>query len=145
MTSGIIERASFEATKARVKTSGQLEPEYSLLKPYEEFPKKIEGSTVWKADDYRESPEKWTHVWSTGEVKEIETATNQFLDAGYELTDITKVRASEARALMFSKLGFATNQLIIIKLSGTFPSSETREFPRICPPRSPQWQRLHSF
>lgn len=80
------------SARARVKTSGQLEPEYSLLGSYEEFPERIEGPTVWKADDYRDNPEKWTHAWSEEEVGEIETATDKFLDAGYELTDITRVK-----------------------------------------------------
>lgn len=97
------ELGSSGATRVRVKTSGQLEPEYSLLGSYEEFPKRIEGSTVWKAEDYRENPEKWTHAWSNEEVEEIETAADVFLSAGYDLTDITKVRP----ACHLSKLGLA--------------------------------------
>lgn len=84
--------ASFHATKQKPKTSGQLEPEFSLLGAYEEFPKRIEGPTVWKAEDYRDNPERWTHVWSDEEVEEIEIATDRFLSEGYKLTDITKVR-----------------------------------------------------
>lgn len=86
-----------------MKTSGQLEPEYSLLGSYEDFPKRIEGLTVWKAEDYRENPEKWTHVWNNEEVEEIEAATDGFLNAGYNLTDITKVRP----ACHLNRLGLA--------------------------------------
>lgn len=105
MASSIIAKDELVSSGVRVKTSGQLEPEYSLLGSYEEFPKRIEGSTVWKAEDYRENPEKWTHVWNNEEVEEIETATDGFLNAGYELTDITKVRPT----CHLSRLGFAIN------------------------------------
>lgn len=78
-------------TESRIRTSGQLEPEYALLGPYEAFPKRISGPTAWEAADYRGRPETWTRVWSDDEVREIEIAADGFLDAGYELTDVTKV------------------------------------------------------
>ncbi|KAL0632026.1 hypothetical protein Q9L58_009115 [Maublancomyces gigas] len=90
MAPSIIAKDGLVSSGVRVKTSGQLEPEYSLLGSYEDFPKRIEGLTVWKAEDYRENPEKWTHVWNNEEVEEIEAATDGFLNAGYNLTDITK-------------------------------------------------------
>lgn len=93
------------STRVRVKASGQIEPEYALLGSYEEFPKRIEGPTVWEADDYRDNPERWTHAWSDEEVEEIEAATNKFLDAGYELTDITKVRFPKYQRCPLSGLG----------------------------------------
>lgn len=90
----------FGVTKGgKLKTSGQLEPEFSLLGLYEQFPKRIEGPTVWKAEDYRDHPERWTHVWSSEEVEEIELAADQFLSGGYELTEITKVRLLKASTL----------------------------------------------
>lgn len=41
-----------------LKTSGQHNPDYSLLRPYQQFPQEITGSTVWRADDYRNNPER---------------------------------------------------------------------------------------
>lgn len=106
--------------KAKAKTSGQLEPEYSLLAPYKEFPNKIDGPTVWKAEDYRDNPERWTHQWSNEELEEIEVAADRFLSGGYELTDITKVR--------FPSIAFGVviaNSLIFKEL---FPLSKLTSF-----------------
>lgn len=103
--SNIVSDELVPSTRVRVKASGQIEPEYALLGPYEEFPKRIEGPTVWEADDYRDHPERWTHAWSDEEVEEIEAATDKFLDAGYELTDITKVRFLKYQRCPLSGLG----------------------------------------
>ena len=36
-----------------IKTSGQHPPLYDILRPYEDFPQKITGPTVWNVEDYR--------------------------------------------------------------------------------------------
>jgi len=72
------------------RTTGQLEPEYHLLAPYEQFPKEITGPTVWKTEDYINNPERWVHEWSEEELEEIGAAADAFTNAGYQLTDITK-------------------------------------------------------
>lgn len=77
--------------ETRPRTSGQHEPIYELLRPYEEFPKEITGPTVWKAEDYTENRERWTHWWSESEIAEIESAAKAFLAAGKDLVTITKV------------------------------------------------------
>lgn len=74
------------------KTSGQQEPIYSCIQPYEKFPKEITGQTVWKPVDYKNNPEKWTHAFTDDEVAEIGAAADKFIDAGLPLTGITKVR-----------------------------------------------------
>lgn len=73
------------------KTSGQHEPIYSLIKPYEEFPTQIEGPTVWKARDYENNPEKWSYRFSIDEVAEIGACADNFIDRDLPLTGITKV------------------------------------------------------
>ena len=73
------------------KTSGQHEPLYSLIQPYEKFPQKITGPTVWEAQDYKDSPEKWVHVFTPEEVAEIGAAADEFIAKGLPLTGITKV------------------------------------------------------
>lgn len=74
------------------KTSGQQEPIYSCIQPYESFPKEITGPTVWKAEDYKNNPEKWTYAFTNEDIAEIEEATDKFIDSGIPLTGITKVR-----------------------------------------------------
>ena len=74
-----------------LKTSGQQTPLYSLIQPYEKFPGQVAGPTVWKAEDYRENPEKWVHAFTPGEVAEIGSAADKFMENNLLLTGITKV------------------------------------------------------
>lgn len=73
-----------------IKTSGQHAPIYEQLRPYEDFPKEIKGQTVWKAEDYKNNPERWTHVFSEEENAEIGAAADKFLASGIPLTGISK-------------------------------------------------------
>ncbi|KAJ5374415.1 Taurine catabolism dioxygenase TauD/TfdA [Penicillium concentricum] len=72
------------------KTSGQHPPIYSQVRPYADFPKIHTGPTLWKAEDYREKPELWTHRFTEEEVTEISYATDQFIQSGTPLTGISK-------------------------------------------------------
>ncbi|KAK5209224.1 hypothetical protein LTR20_003950 [Exophiala xenobiotica] len=72
------------------KTSGQQEPIYSLIKPYEKFPKQITGPTVWTAQDFKNNPEKWTYTFTEDEVVEIGAAADRFIQQDLPLTGITK-------------------------------------------------------
>jgi len=74
-----------------LKTSGQHNPTYALLTPPSLFPKEISGPTVWKAEDYRDHPERWTHVFSAGEVEELGRAADDFIGSGRPLTGMAKV------------------------------------------------------
>lgn len=73
------------------RTSGQMDPIYSLIRPYEDFPQEITGPTVWRADDFRQSREKWTYSFTESEIAEIGAAADRFIAAGTPLTGITKV------------------------------------------------------
>jgi len=73
-----------------LKTSGQHPPVYSRLRPYPNFPKHITGPTVWRAEDYRDHPERWTHVFSEEEIAELGGAADDFLASGVPLTGITR-------------------------------------------------------
>jgi hypothetical protein len=73
-----------------IRTSGQHEPIYSLLQPYTSFPRTITGPTAWSKADYASNPERWTHVFSSSEVKEISDAADRFIESGTPLTGITK-------------------------------------------------------
>jgi hypothetical protein len=74
-----------------IKTSGQFDPEYDQVKPYEEFPDEITGPTVWKAEEYAKNPEQWTHYFSKEEVQEMSDAADAFIASTTPLTGITKV------------------------------------------------------
>lgn len=74
-----------------LKTSGQHPPVYSQVRPYADFPKVQTGPTVWKAEDYRDNPELWTHQFSDDEIKEISDAADAFIEKDLPLTGISKV------------------------------------------------------
>ncbi|KAJ5585482.1 uncharacterized protein N7459_005282 [Penicillium hispanicum] len=73
-----------------LKTTGQHAPLYDHIQPFERFPKHITGPTVWKAEDYREHPEKWTHQFTAEQIAEISEAADAFLASKTPLTGISK-------------------------------------------------------
>lgn len=77
-----------------IKTSGQQAPLSSLVKPYDKFPREITGPTVWKANDFKNSPEKWTYKFTDDEVAEISASADKFISGDIPLTGITKVHSS---------------------------------------------------
>ena len=77
-----------------IKTSGQHPPIYDELREYEDFPRSINGPTLWKSENYRNNPERWVHPFSTEEIEEISTAADNFRAAGIPLTGVTKVLES---------------------------------------------------
>lgn len=74
-----------------LKTTGQHPPLYDQLQPFEKFPKEISGPTVWKAEEYRDNPEKWTHRFTDEEIEELSTAADNFIASKTPLTGISKV------------------------------------------------------
>ncbi|KAJ0426551.1 hypothetical protein BJY00DRAFT_322807 [Aspergillus carlsbadensis] len=73
-----------------LKTTGQHPPLYEELHPFDEFPKQISGPTLWKAEDYRDAPEKWTHRLTAEEVAELSATADAFLASKTPLTGIAK-------------------------------------------------------
>jgi hypothetical protein len=73
-------------------TSGQHEPDFSLLHPYSSFPKQVEGPTLWDAADYKDSPAKWQRRFTAEEVEQLSEAADTFMGSGLALTAMTKVR-----------------------------------------------------
>ncbi|KAL2356151.1 hypothetical protein BJ546DRAFT_839652 [Cryomyces antarcticus] len=73
-----------------IKTSGQLPPIYGQLRPYSTFPKEITGPTVWKSEDYKDNPERWTHPFEDVEIEELGEAADAFIKSGRDLTGIAK-------------------------------------------------------
>ncbi|KAJ5264139.1 hypothetical protein N7505_008060 [Penicillium chrysogenum] len=73
-----------------LKTTGQHPPLYDHIIPFEKFLKQITGPTVWKAEEYRENPEKWTHVFTQDQIDELSSASDAFLASKTPLTGISK-------------------------------------------------------
>lgn len=78
-----------------IKTSGQMPPDSDKLRPYEDFPKEITGPTAWKAEEYANQPEKWTHRFTDEEIAELSQAADAFLAGKTPLTGISKVRRED--------------------------------------------------
>ncbi|KAL4877879.1 hypothetical protein BJY04DRAFT_121569 [Aspergillus karnatakaensis] len=83
---------SLELFPDGLKTSGAHGPDYSRVRPYEEFPKQMTGPTVWDAAEFRDHPERWTHSFTDEEVAEISATSDRFIESGIPLTGITKAR-----------------------------------------------------
>ena len=74
-----------------IRTSGQHAPLYDALRPFSEFPKEITGPTVWKAEDYKDRPDRWVHPFTDEEIGELGDAADRFIASGIPLTGISKV------------------------------------------------------
>jgi hypothetical protein len=103
MASTVIETKASQATPTTInlsafpdglKTSGQHPPVYSRVRPYSDFPKVHGGPTLWKAEDYRENPELWTHHFTNEEIEELGAVTDDFIKKDLPLTGISKVSIS---------------------------------------------------
>lgn len=77
-----------------LRTTGQHEPLYDQIVPYEKFPKQITGPTVWNPEEYRSNPEQWTHQFTEDQIAELSTAADAFLESKTPLTGISKVRTT---------------------------------------------------
>lgn len=83
-----------------LKTTGQHNPLYDHIVPFEKFPKKITGPTVWDPEEYRSNPEKWTHVFTDEQIAELSTAADAFLESKTPLTGISKVRQTHSKTYL---------------------------------------------
>jgi hypothetical protein len=73
-----------------IKTSGQLEPIYSILEPYNKFPKEIPTSapTYWESSDYASNPSLWQHPFSPEELASLSKAADDFIAQNLPITGI---------------------------------------------------------
>lgn len=82
-----------------IKTSGQHPPLYDQIKSHSDFPKEIQGETVWKAEDYTNNPERWVHVFNDEEIAELSATSDKFLADKTPLTGISKASQVSAKNL----------------------------------------------
>lgn len=69
---------------ANILTSGQYDIDETVLTPYEDLPKKIEGPTVWTKEEYgkEENKEKWVRRWTDEEIEQFEKAAQDWVASG---------------------------------------------------------------
>ena len=101
-----------------IKTSGQHPPVYEKLRPYDEFPKFIDGPSVWRTEDYKASPERWTHRFTDDEIAEMSVAADSFRESGMPLTGISKVGYSAVNVRGDAR------KYLTADSSGQFPSTQ---------------------
>ena len=80
------------ASTAKLQTSGQHDQLKETIQPYENYPKQIDGPTVWVKEDYQDHPEKWIHHWTNDELADIERATSAFEALNLPLTEMSRER-----------------------------------------------------
>ncbi|KAJ6086136.1 hypothetical protein N7486_010417 [Penicillium sp. IBT 16267x] len=73
-----------------LRTTGQHDPLYDHIQPFEKFPKQITGPTVWNPEEYRSKPETWTHQFTADQIEELSNAADAFLASKTPLTGISK-------------------------------------------------------
>ncbi|KAL8386782.1 hypothetical protein RB595_010394 [Gaeumannomyces hyphopodioides] len=73
-----------------IRTSGQHNPIYELLQPYDKFPKEITGPTVWLKERFEADSAAWTHRLTETEIAELGAAADAFIASGTDLTGISK-------------------------------------------------------
>ena len=87
-----IAQQSINSKQDNLQTSGQFDQLPETVQPYENYPKSIDGPTVWNRDDYQNAPERWVHHWTDEELADIERATLAFEETGLTLTSMSKDR-----------------------------------------------------
>lgn len=78
------------AVRSTELTSGQYEPLFDELVPYEQFPDRVDGPTLWVKEDYQNSPEKWQYRFTQQDIQDIGRAADDFTARGRQLVDISK-------------------------------------------------------
>jgi hypothetical protein len=74
-----------------LKTSGQHSPIASLIRPYSDYPTKIEGRTLWDKSDFQGRDDKWQRPFTAAEIEEIGKAADGYIASGRPLTGISQV------------------------------------------------------
>ncbi|KAI8235334.1 Taurine hydroxylase-like protein SAT17 [Colletotrichum sp. SAR 10_99] len=71
-------------------SSGQREPEYDLLEPYESMPEAIVGRTVWTKEDLEADTSRWLRDFTPDEVTHIESAVHDIEKNNLQLSEVDK-------------------------------------------------------
>lgn len=71
-------------------SSGQREPEYGLLTPYESMPKQISGRTVWTKEELMADTSRWIRPFTDIEIRHIQTAVQTIESQDLDLSQINR-------------------------------------------------------
>jgi hypothetical protein len=85
---GSIETATWGCGKGLA--SGQMEPIYELLTPYDQIPKVIKGRTVWTKEELENDSSRWIRHFAASEIEEIEEAIRAFEAQKLPLADVNQ-------------------------------------------------------
>lgn len=72
-------------------TSGQHEPLFDTLTPYEQFPKELTGPTVWTKEEFETNPKAWKWRWTPEQIADLESAYDEWEKTGKSLPEINRV------------------------------------------------------
>lgn len=71
-------------------SSGQREPEYDILTPYESMPKQISGRTVWTKEELVADTARWIRPFNELEIQHISTAVQNIESQNLDLPQISR-------------------------------------------------------
>ncbi|WOO84275.1 Taurine hydroxylase-like protein SAT17 [Vanrija pseudolonga] len=71
-------------------TSGQHEPLFDILTPYEQFPKEVTGPTVWTKEEFESNPKAWKWRWTPEQIADLEAAYDEWEKTGKSLPEINR-------------------------------------------------------
>ncbi|KAK1526849.1 taurine catabolism dioxygenase TauD [Colletotrichum paranaense] len=70
--------------------SGQREPDYDLLQPFETMPEEISGSTVWVKEELSQKTGRWLYHFTEDQVKHVIAAVRDIENRGFQLSEVDK-------------------------------------------------------
>lgn len=71
-------------------SSGQMEPEYDLLTPFDQMPNEIIGNTVWTKAELEKDTSRWIRPFTKEEVSQIEIAIHKAENKQFQLSEINR-------------------------------------------------------
>lgn len=74
-----------------IKTSGQHPSLEQYLRPFEDFPRLIDGPTAWHVEDFGDSSREWVYRFTAEYLSELGMASDRFLKTDKNLVAMTKV------------------------------------------------------
>ncbi|KAK7902736.1 hypothetical protein LTR67_002382 [Exophiala xenobiotica] len=97
-------------------SSGQREPIYDLLTPFQDMPEEMTGRPVWTKEELQNEPSRWIRRWNSSEVKQIEQAIQQVEKLRLPLAEVDRstfrlspelaATLSEVRDELINGIGF---------------------------------------
>ncbi|KAL1406724.1 hypothetical protein Q8F55_006128 [Vanrija albida] len=71
-------------------TSGQHEPIFDILTPYDQFPQEVTGPTVWTKEQFESDPKAWKWRWTPEQIADLEKAYVEWEATGKSLPEINR-------------------------------------------------------